>query len=156
VIERLLRILQRLLEALAVTCLALVLAIVFMQVVFRYVFQVSVPFTEEAARYLGVWLVFTGGAALVASNGHIKLTFLVDLARGRARTGLMALAALLVLVFNLILLVGGLDLIPLNWNQSATTLPMPVSVLYIAVALCAACSILFVLHQLWSWLRDRR
>ncbi len=126
-----------------------------MQVVFRYVFEVSVPFTEEAARYLGVWLVFTGGAALVASNGHIKLTFLVDLARGRARTTLMALAGLLVLVFNLILLVGGLDLIPLNWNQSATTLPMPVSVLYIAVALCATCSILFVLHQLWSWLRDR-
>lgn len=67
----------------------------------------------------------------------------------------MAFAGLLVLAFNLILLVGGLDLIPLNWNQSATTLPMPVSVLYIAVALCAACSILFVLHQLWSWLRDR-
>jgi TRAP-type C4-dicarboxylate transport system permease small subunit len=156
VIERSLRILQRLLEGLAVTCLVLVLTIVFMQVVFRYVFQVSVPFTEEAARYFGVWLVFTGGAALVASNGHIKLTFLVDLARGSTRTALLAFAGLLALIFNLVLLAGGLDLIPLNWNQSATTLPVSVSVLYIAVALCATCSILFVLHQLWAWLRDRR
>ena len=71
-------------------CLALLLVIVFLQVVFRYLFQVSVPFTEEAARYLGVWLVFTGGAALVASDGHIRLSFLVDLARGTPRTALLA------------------------------------------------------------------
>lgn len=154
-IERSLRSLHRLLEALAVLCLALLLIIVFLQVVFRYVFQISVPFTEEAARYIGVWLVFTGGAALVASDGHIRLTFLVDLARGTPRTVLLVLSALLVLIFNATLLIGGLRLIPLNWAQSATTLPVTVSVLYIAVALCAACSILFVLHRLWSWLAGR-
>jgi TRAP-type C4-dicarboxylate transport system permease small subunit len=153
--ERPLRILRRVLEGLAVLCLALVLVIIFLQVVFRYVFQISVPFTEEAARYFGVWLVFAGGAALVASDGHIRLTFLVDLARGTPRTVLLALSALLVLVFNATLLIGGLRLIPLNWNQSATTLPVSVSVLYIAVALCAACSLLFVVQRLWSWLTDR-
>jgi TRAP-type transport system small permease protein len=114
-----------------------------------------VPFTEEAARYFGVWLAFTGGAALVANDGHIRLTFLVDLAGPAGRTVLLALSALLVLVFNAILLIGGLHMIPLNWNQSATTLPVTVSVLYIAVALCAACSILFVVHRLWSWLAGR-
>jgi len=155
VIERLAVALRRLLEGLAVTCLALVLAIVFLQVVFRYLLQVSVPFTEEAARYVGVWLVFTGGAALVASDRHIRLTFLVERA-GRAGQGiLLAFSALLVLAFNVILLLGGLHLIPLNWKQSATTLPVTVSVLYIAIALCAACSILFVLHRLWSGIQRR-
>ena len=154
-VERSLRILHRLLEAAAVLCLALVLVIVFLQVIFRYLFHVSVPFTEKAARYFGVWLVFTGGAALVANDGHIRLTFLVDLAGRAGRTVLLALSALLVLAFNAILLIGGIHMIPLNWNQSATTLPVTVSVLYIAVALCAACSILFVVHRLWSWLTGR-
>lgn len=153
--ERRLRLLRHVLEGLAVLCLALVLVIIFLQVVFRYVLEISVPFTEEAARYFGVWLVFAGGAALVASDGHIRLTFLVDRARGAPRTLLLALSALLVLAFNATLLVGGLRLIPLNWNQSATTLPVSVSVLYIAVALCAACSILFVVQRLWSWLTGR-
>ena len=99
--------------------------------------------------------MFAGGAALVASDGHIRLTFLVDRARGAPRTLLLALSALLVLAFNATLLIGGLRLIPLNWNQSATTLPVSVSVLYIAVALCAACSILFVVQRLWSWLTGR-
>jgi TRAP-type transport system small permease protein len=154
-IQRTLRGLHRLLEAAATLCLALILVIIFLQVIFRYVFHVSVPFTEEAARYLGVWLVFAGGAALVASDGHIRLTFLVDLAAGVPRRVLLALSAVLVLAFNAILLAGGLQMIPLNWNQSATTLPVSVSALYVAVALCAACSILFVLQRLWSWLAGR-
>ena len=155
-IERPLRILHRLLEGAAVLRLVAIVVIVFLQVIFRYVLRISVPFTEELARYLGVWLVFTGGAALVASDGHIRLTFVVDLARGAARAGLIALSGLLVLLFNVILLAGGLQMIPLNWRQSATTLPVPVSVLYIAVALCAACSLLFVLQRLWSWRANRR
>ena len=135
-----------LLHALTAAFLALILAMVFLQVVFRYLLQVSVPFTEEAARYFGVWMVFMGAAVAVARDRHIRVTFLIERAPGRLRTVLLLISDLLVLTFNGIIVIGGLRLTYLNWNQSAITFPVTVSVLYIAVALSAVCSILFTLR----------
>lgn len=135
-----------LLHGLTAALLALVLAMVFLQVVFRYVLQVSVPFTEEAARYFGVWMVFLGAAVAVARESHIRVTFLLERAPRRVRAALLLLSDLLVLAFNATVVIGGLRLTWLNWNQSAITFPVTVSILYVAAAFSAACSILFTLY----------
>ena len=42
-----------------------ILIVVILQVFFRYVAEIVVPWTEELARYLCIWMVFMGATAAV-------------------------------------------------------------------------------------------
>ena len=128
--------------------LLLIMITVFMQVAFRYVFQLSVPWTEEAARYLNVWMVFLGCAVAVHRNTHIRVTFILDRLKGR-RNALAALAIyVLMLGFDIVVVLGAIRLTRMNWNQQATTLPVTVSTLYIALILASSFAALFLLHHI--------
>lgn len=43
------------------------------QVVLRYFFNSPLPFGEELARYLQIWLTFFGLAYVLRQNGHIRM-----------------------------------------------------------------------------------
>lgn len=135
--------LSDLLETLATVFLAGVLAAVVLQVFFRYVARIAVPWTEEATRYLGIWMVFMGAAAAVAQGSHIAVTVLVERLPQTLRRSAALLATSMALLFNLIVFLGSLQLIQLNWEQEAATFPVSVAVLYLAVAVSAGTSLLF-------------
>lgn len=61
---------------LAVLMVGLV-GVVFTQVLARYVIQSSVPWTEEVARYLLIYLTFVGAAVAVREHTHLRVDFLV-------------------------------------------------------------------------------
>lgn len=62
--------------------------IVFVNVVLRKFFHSGISFTEEALRYLFVWMSYLGIVAAFKTNGHIRVTMLVDVLPQRARTAL--------------------------------------------------------------------
>ena len=49
------------------------------QILFRFFFNAPLTWTEEVDRYLFVWVVYLGSAVAVAIDGHIRVTFVVDL-----------------------------------------------------------------------------
>ena len=131
------------------------MVVVFLQVLFRYVLGMAVPWTEEAARYLNIWMVFLGGAVAVAWDAHLKVTFFLDRLGGAVRVAVELFIVALCFGFNLIILVGSIRLIELNWNQLATTFPVSVGVLYLSVACYAALALAFGLY-LFLTLASRR
>jgi len=70
--------LQNLLEWTAGLLLFGLLVVGFLQVVSRYTGIFFIPWTEEAARLLFVWLVWVGAAAGLIRGGHIRFEFVVD------------------------------------------------------------------------------
>ena len=70
--------LSALFETVAMVFLAGILVTVCLQVFFRYVAGIVAPWTEEATRYLGIWMVFMGATAAVAQGSHIAVSALVD------------------------------------------------------------------------------
>ena len=52
--------------------------IMFTQVVFRYVFNNSLSWSEELIRFLFVWLTFLGGALAIKDNTHIAVEFFIE------------------------------------------------------------------------------
>jgi len=48
----------------------------FVQVMLRYIFEFSAPWTEELARYSMVWMVMIGTALAIETDAHIKLDVL--------------------------------------------------------------------------------
>ncbi len=65
------------------TLVAIMIAIMaivnFLQVVFRYVIQGSLPWSEELLRFLFVWTTFLGASIGVRKGAHLGLSALVDL-----------------------------------------------------------------------------
>lgn len=68
----------RAITVLLVLCLAGMTAIMVSLVLTRYLFSFSPAWSEEATRYLMVWLVMLGGAVLVLFDDHITLHLFHD------------------------------------------------------------------------------
>ena len=68
--------LARLEESILVALFLTAFAVLVGQILSRHFFPYPLAWSEEAARFLFVWIVFLGAAYLVRLNGHIAITLL--------------------------------------------------------------------------------
>ena len=66
------------LEVAVCTILVALVAVTFSQVVFRYVLEASLSWSEELARFLLMWLAALSAAYAMKTGAHFALRFLVD------------------------------------------------------------------------------
>jgi len=66
-----------LLKVLIVACLALMVLLVFGNVVLRYVFNSGIAVSEEISRWLMVWLTFLGAVVALREHAHLGIDTLV-------------------------------------------------------------------------------
>lgn len=58
-------------EWLLIAMLALMVILVFTNVVLRYAFNSGITFSEEVSRFLFIWVVFLGAVLTLRDNGHL-------------------------------------------------------------------------------------
>lgn len=83
---------------LCVILLALV-AVTFAQVLFRYVLQMSLSWSEESARFLLMWLASLSAAYAFKTRSHFALRFIVDRLAPTTRRRVETLVTAVVIVF---------------------------------------------------------
>lgn len=66
-----------LLKVLIVVCLALMVVLVFGNVVLRYAFNSGITMSEELSRWLMVWLTFLGAIVALREHAHLGVDTLV-------------------------------------------------------------------------------
>ena len=71
-----------------VTCLALMVILVFGNVVLRYAFNLGITMSEELSRFLFVWLTFLGAIIAFREHGHLGVDMVVSRLSGRRQEGL--------------------------------------------------------------------
>jgi TRAP-type C4-dicarboxylate transport system permease small subunit len=125
-----------------------ILIVVILQVFFRYVAQIVVPWTEELARYLCIWMVFMGATAAVAKSAHIQVTFIIDRVPNKIRNVFDLFSLVVVFLFNLIVFLGSIQLVQMNWGQQAVTFPASIGVLYLSITISSFFILLFLIVQL--------
>jgi TRAP-type C4-dicarboxylate transport system permease small subunit len=94
-----------------------------LQVVARYVLQVSIPWTEEVSRYLLVLMTFVGAALALRDRQHIAITFLLDRLSGAHRIWADLLFNVLIMLFLGTVFRGSVQMIQLTWETPAGTIP---------------------------------
>ena len=72
-------------EYFCVWSLAIMTVLVFIQVIMRYVFQNSLSWSEELARYIFLWLSWIGASYAVKERSHFRVEMFADLFKGKAR-----------------------------------------------------------------------
>ncbi len=137
------RILDRALMLMAIVLFTLIFATVLAQILFRYLLNDPLVWSEELTRYLFIWLSFTGWMIASRRSDHIRVTMLRD----RFPEGLSRLIELTVQLGYILLAVvltwyGGL-LVKKNLGIDTITMPVPFALVYLIVPL-AGLVILFV------------
>ncbi len=144
----------KLIEITALVTFSLMLILVVAQVVFRYFLQISVPWTEEAARWFYAWQVFLGSSIAMRERLHLRMTLFVDRFSGRPRAFLEVLSAALSLVFFGGIMWGGFVMIRAVSAVEAGSFRISMSYLYLSIPVGLAGLLLLTARDVMAFTRN--
>ena len=109
----------RLFSVLMVVCLALMVVMVFGNVVLRYGFNSGIAVSEELSRWLFVWLTFMGGVVGLRQHTHLGTDMLVGRLGPIGKKACLVVAYALMLLMCWMLFNGSLEQTKINWDVTA-------------------------------------
>ena len=126
---------RKFIDIFIITLFTIQILVVFSQVVSRYVFNNSLTWAEEMARYLQVWIVFLAAAAAVRTGSHISVDYATHNLSSRYKKFLSIIIALLTILFLCIVTVYGFKLFIQIYHstQRSPAMRMPMFVPYLAI-----------------------
>jgi TRAP-type C4-dicarboxylate transport system permease small subunit len=148
-IDRLMDQYCRLLGAAMVACLALMVVLVFGNVVMRYGFNSGLTVSEELARWLFVWMTFMGAIIALRERGHLGTDFLVGRLSPAGKKVCLVAAHLVMLAMCVLLLRGAWVQAVINAGSTSAVMEVPVAWLYASGVVFAVSGVLLLLHNLW-------
>jgi TRAP-type C4-dicarboxylate transport system permease small subunit len=116
--------------------------IVMLQILFRFVIYIPLPWSEELARYLMIWTGMVGSFVALREGRHIGVTLVVNRLPPRVAAGVAILVQVLTIVFLVILAKQGLALALINIHQLSPAMRIPMFFPYLAVPVGAALMII--------------
>ena len=138
----------RVLRWLLIVLMVAMTAAIFTQVFSRYVLQDSIPWTEEVARYILVYITFVGGALAVFENTHLKVELVVDLLSPRWQRGLHLFSASLIAMTAILLIYYGGRFTWLSRNTISPAIDQPLSWIYAVMPLAGVLMLIFAVLQI--------
>ena len=130
-------------RAFVAAVLALVFAIVFMNVVGRYGFGHSFAWVEEAARHLMILGAFAGAGLALREGRLVAITALQSMVPPRMALFLRWITVGIMGVFMATMFWLGVEFVQFGWNKETMSTGMPRGVAYLSIPI--GCG-LFLLH----------
>lgn len=133
------------------SCMILMTAITFIQVVARYIFGFSFRWPEEISRYLVIWITFVGSAVAFRRGAHVSVSALVNILPTNIRNHVRFISRLITIVFFVILGYYGL-LHTINQTihlQVGPATRIPMAVPYSAIPIGSALVIIYLYKKLF-------
>jgi len=118
-----------------------------LQIVFRYVFNIPLAWSEEMARFSFAWVSFFGASALMRVREHINVAVFVDRFPPRLRAVAVFLANICALIFAYYFLVGGIALTTNEWAQLAPAMQIPMGWVYVVIPISAVLMAIWIVIQ---------
>ena len=148
------RVVDRLVDGVAVVAFAGMFLCVLAGVVFRYFLGNPLTWSDELARYLFVWASFLGWILAARRRSHLSIDMLVTRASPRARAAMRAFGALCGLAFAGLLVWYGWRIMLRNLDVDTTSLFFTQGVVYAIVPVAAVAVGLYAIADLREALRD--
>jgi TRAP-type transport system small permease protein len=145
----------KLLDMLIAACLAVMVVMVFGNVVLRYAFNSGIAISEELSRWLFVWLTFLGAIVALKENGHLGTDLLVSRLPRAGKIVCLLLSQVLMLGVTAMLFQGSLAQVRINWDVEAPVTGAPMAVVYAAGLVFAVPAALLLLAQMWRTVTGR-
>lgn len=119
-------------------CVVMLIAmsiIVFMQVICRFVLKSSLPWSEEASRYLLVWVSFLGGAYGVRRGAHLGVEAVMLILPKKLRGFVELFSMVIGIALCSIILKYGVDIVitQMSRMQYSPAMRIPMGYIYLAI-----------------------
>jgi len=144
-------VLSKILEVIMTVSLFLTVLITFIQVIFRYIFNMSSPWTQDVLMICFIYSIFFGAAILVYKKEHLVVDLFDNLSAMKEKL-LKTLEFIVAVFFLSILIYFGIDLVEKNLisGQTLGVLPFKQAYLYLAIPSSSVFMIYFYIRRLFK------
>ncbi|CAN5754834.1 TRAP transporter small permease [soil metagenome] len=147
--KKLLDIYCKALEGAIALLLAIMVVLVFGNVVMRYGFNSGITLSEEVSRWLFVWLTFLGAIVAMKEHAHLGSDMLVSRLPVRGKKACLVLGHVLMLYITWLMLVGSIEQAEINLRVQAPVSGAPMAILYCSGIVFAVSALVILLRDLW-------
>lgn len=117
----------------AMAAFAVMSLMIVLQVVFRYVFEASLSYSEELARFLFIWATLLGAAMCVKRHAHVGFDLLMSRLPKQIRRFGILFANLMGVLFYLVIIFYGIKVVGITMGQTSPALGLKMGYVYLSV-----------------------
>lgn len=139
---------------LTIAAFSLMVVVTFMQIIYRFVLLKPIPWSEELARYLFVWITFLGSGVAVKNKGHVGVELVIDRLPKNLRKFSLILAFIVCVVFCILMVTNGVTMVQRTINQRSAAMSMPMSYAYVAIPIGFILMAMNFLVHIFQLIRD--
>lgn len=151
------KLLDKILGVILEVLMVIMVLVVILQVLARYAIKIPIPWTEESARYMLAYMTFVGSAIALREGKHIVVHFLYERLPSGYKRSFDLLFHVLILLFLLAILWGGLKLIEGAWDVPTASMPwFTMGQIYLILPVGLVIMIWYEMGLLWEGLKGRK
>ena len=143
------------LEFLIAAGLAVMVVLVFGNVVLRYGFNSGITLSEEVSRWLFIWSTLLGAVVALREHGHLGVDMVVARLPAWGKKFCLVLSHLLMLVIVGLLFQGGLEQTRINWRVQAPTTGLSMAIVHLSAVVFSTLAAAILLLDLWKILSGK-
>jgi TRAP-type C4-dicarboxylate transport system permease small subunit len=136
--------------------MAIMVLVVFIQIIFRFLLTIPLSWSEEVARYIMVWTTFLGAALAVEKKAHPFIEVFVNLLPLEIKVPVNILIICLSCVFYAILVFYGAMFVTSSVMQPSAAMEIPMGYVYIIIPVGGIMLILNSLVQIQAVWKKRK
>ena len=133
-------------------CLAVMVVLVFGNVVMRYGFNSGITLSEELSRWLFVWMTFMGAIIALKEHGHLGTDMLVGKLGPAGKKFCLGLSYVLMLYVCWLLFSGAYQQAMINLDSTSAVMEVSMAWIYAPGVVFAVFGGLVLLTELWRLL----
>ena len=126
---------EKLEEWFLVATMVVMVVLIFVQVITRYIFENSLSWSEELARYVHIWQIWIGASFAIRKKEHIKVEAFKKLFNEKGQKIIELISLIVWFVLAVFLAVAGTDLVNTMFTrgQDSPAMQMPMWSIYSAI-----------------------
>ncbi|MFT3962273.1 TRAP transporter small permease [Propionivibrio sp.] len=142
-------------EVVLIVMFGIMAVLVFGNVVLRYGFNSGIVFSEEASRFMFMWLTLIGALIVMKDHGHLGMSSVVDRLGERGQRVCRFTADLLTLVCCLLLAHGTWKQVIIGMDDHAPVTGIPMGIIQTSLLISSVGMALVLAYGLWRQLTGR-
>ena len=142
-------------ETILVVMFGIMAVLVFGNVVLRYGFNSGIVFSEEASRFMFMWLTLIGALIVMKDHGHLGMSSVVSMMGERGQRISRFLADSMTLVCCLLLTHGTWKQVIIGMDDHAPVTGIPMGIIQTSLLISSVGMALVLAYGLWRQLTGR-
>lgn len=130
VVQKLIEMCCKALNTVMALCLAVMVVLVFGNVLMRYAFNSGITLSEELSRWLFVWMTFMGAIVALKEHGHLGTDMLVGKLGPVGQKICLGLSYGLMLFICWLLFSGAYQQTLINWDSTSAVMEVSMAWIY--------------------------